>query len=59
MGQKKHKFTVLLLLFIFAFPTLTVKANGMPEINGSSAISFDMDTKELIFTKNIDRTCLL
>ncbi len=54
MGKNKHKFTVLLLLFLFAFPTLTAKANGMPEINGSSALSFDMETKELIFTKNID-----
>ncbi len=53
MRKSWHKISVLLLLLIFTFPQLSVKAD-MPEINGSSAMSFDMDTKELIYTKNID-----
>lgn len=53
MRKSRHKIVAFLLLFLFVFPQLTAKA-AMPEINGSSALSFDLDTKELIFTKNID-----
>lgn len=53
MRRTHHKIFALLLLFLFIFPQLIAKA-AMPEINGSSAISFDLETKELIYTKNID-----
>ncbi len=53
MRKTWHKIPILLLLFFFTFPQLSAKAD-MPEINGSSAMSFDLDTKEIIYTKNID-----
>ncbi len=53
MQKTWRKISILLLLVFFTFPQLSVKAD-MPEINGSSALSFDLDTKELIYTKNID-----
>ncbi|HSR05367.1 MAG TPA: hypothetical protein VLM88_12340 [Proteiniclasticum sp.] len=54
MRKILRKLPALLLLIIFIFPAITVKAD-MPEINGSAAIAFDMETDELIYTKDIDR----
>jgi len=54
MRKILRKLPALLLLIIFIFPAITVKAD-MPEINGSAAIAFDMDTDELIYTKDIDK----
>ena len=54
MRKTLQRIPVIILLLIFMFPAITVKAD-MPEINGSSAISFDMETGELIYTKDIDR----
>lgn len=54
MRKMFQKIPVLLLMFLLLIPAIPAKAE-MPEINGSSAITFDMDTKELIYTKDIDR----
>jgi len=54
MRKTLQRIPVIILLIIFMFPAITVKAD-MPEINGSSAISFDMETGELIYTKDIDK----
>jgi len=54
MRKILRKLPALLLLIIFIFPAITVKA-AMPDINGSAAIAFDMETDELIYTKDIDR----
>ena len=54
MRKILRKIPALLLLIIFMFPALTVKAD-MPEINGSAAIAFDVETDELIYTKDIDK----
>lgn len=54
MRNTLRKIPALLLLIIFLFPVITVKA-AMPEINGSAAIAFDMETEELIYTKDIDK----
>ncbi|MBR0575658.1 D-alanyl-D-alanine carboxypeptidase [Proteiniclasticum sp. BAD-10] len=53
MGKTFKKLSVLLLIMIFLFPNIVVKA-AMPQINGASAVTFDLETGELIFTKNID-----
>ncbi len=54
MRKILRKIPALLLLIIFMLPALTVKAD-MPEINGSAAIAFDLETDELIYTKDIDK----
>lgn len=55
MGNRRHKSIIILLLLVLFMPAAAVKAD-MPEINGSSAITFDLDTDEIIFTKDIDAT---
>lgn len=54
MRKTSRKIPILLLLIIFIFPAITVKAD-MPEINGSAAIAFDLETDEMIYTKDIDK----
>jgi len=53
MRKILRKISVMLLLVVMLFPAFTVKA-AMPVISGSSALSFDLDTGELILTKDID-----
>ncbi|MGB4589163.1 MAG: hypothetical protein WBI17_08035 [Clostridiaceae bacterium] len=53
MKKTLLKVPVILLLMIMLFPSVIAKAE-MPEISGSSALSFDLDTGELILTKDID-----
>ncbi|WP_312649182.1 D-alanyl-D-alanine carboxypeptidase [Proteiniclasticum sp.] len=54
MRKTLQRIPVIILLIIFMFPAISVKAD-MPEINGSSALSFDLETGELIYTKDIDK----
>lgn len=54
MRKILQKIPALLLVMLLLFPAVTAKAD-MPQINGSSALSFDMETGELIYTKDIDR----
>lgn len=54
MKKTLLKIPAFLLLLLLLFPAVAARAE-MPEINGSSSITFDLDTKELIYTKDIDR----
>ncbi len=54
MKKTLLKISSPLLLLLLLFPAVAARAE-MPEINGSSSITFDLDTKELIYTKDIDR----
>lgn len=53
MRNFHKRIPVLLILILFLFPSMTAFAE-MPNINGSSAITFDVETGEIIYTKNID-----
>lgn len=55
MGTKLKRLTASLLLVLMLIPSIAAKA-AMPDINGSSAITFDVVTGEIIFSKNIDET---
>lgn len=54
MKKTCYKISAFLLMLLFLFPAVSARAE-MPVINGSSSITFDMDTRELIYTKDIDR----
>ncbi|MFH5835452.1 D-alanyl-D-alanine carboxypeptidase family protein [Proteiniclasticum sp. C24MP] len=54
MRKTLTKIPALLIIIIFLLPATTVKAE-IPEISGSAAIAFDLETDELIFTKDIDK----
>ena len=54
MRKILQKIPALLLVMLLLFPAVTARAD-MPQVNGSSALSFDMETGELIYTKDIDR----
>lgn len=54
MRKTLTKLPILLLILIFLMPAIPVKA-AIPQITASAAIAFDMETNELIFTKDIDR----
>ena len=53
MKKPLQKWILMLVLFTLLMPGLSVKAD-MPEINGSSAVVFDLDSFELIYTKDMD-----
>lgn len=53
MKKTLRKVPIILLLMIMLFPSVIAKAE-MPVVSGSSALSFDLDTGELILTKDID-----
>lgn len=53
MRNFHKRIPVFLMLVLFLFPSMTAFAE-MPNINGSSAITFDVETGEIIYTKNID-----
>ncbi len=55
MGTKLKRLTASFLLVLMLIPAMVAKAS-MPDINGSSAITFDVQTGEIIFSKNIDET---
>lgn len=54
MRKTLKKLPALLIIIVLLLPATTVKAE-IPQISGSAAIAFDMDTDELIFTKDIDK----
>ncbi|HSP46869.1 MAG TPA: D-alanyl-D-alanine carboxypeptidase family protein [Clostridiaceae bacterium] len=53
MRKLYTRIPAILMLILFLFPSMTAFAD-MPNINGSSAITFDVETGEIIYTKNID-----
>lgn len=55
MGTKFKRLAAVFLLVLMLIPQVVAKAS-MPDINGSSAITFDVKTGEIIFSKNIDET---
>lgn len=45
---------ILFLSLVFSFSFIDVYASDIPTITAKAAITIDVDTKEIIFTKNID-----
>ena len=53
MKENFKKAQIVFLLLIFLFPSTLVKAD-MPTINGQSAITYDLESDEIILSKNPD-----
>lgn len=52
----KFKILTLILFFLIIFSsTAEAEAIAKPEIKGETAITIDVDSKEIIYTKNIDK----
>lgn len=52
--KKRKRLTLFTLIFMFLFSTTAFAATEAPNLIGKAAISVDMDTNEIIYTKNID-----
>lgn len=53
MKEKLTKINIIFLLLIFLLPSSLVKAD-MPTINGQSALTYDVQSEEIILSKNPD-----
>ncbi|MBU3110334.1 D-alanyl-D-alanine carboxypeptidase family protein [Clostridium lacusfryxellense] len=52
--KRRNRLSLLTLVFTLVFSTTVFAAVKPPELIGKAAISVDMDTNEIIYTKNID-----
>jgi len=52
--KRRNRLFLLTLAFTLVFSTTVFAATTPPELIGKAAISVDMDTNEIIYTKNID-----
>ncbi|MBZ9608697.1 D-alanyl-D-alanine carboxypeptidase [Clostridium estertheticum] len=52
--KRKNRLLLFTLVFTLIFSTTVLAAVNPPELIGKAAISVDMDTNEIIYTKNID-----
>lgn len=50
-----RSFLISVIIFIFIFNTNIYAMEPMPDIKGTSAITVDVHTKEIIYSKNIDK----
>ena len=52
--KRTNRLLLFTLVFTLIFSTTVLAAVKPPELLGKAAISVDMDTNEIIYTKNID-----
>ena len=52
--KRRNRLLLFTLIFTLVFSTTVFAASTPPELIGKAAISVDMDTNEIIYTKNID-----
>lgn len=52
--KRRNRLLLFTLIFALIFSTTAFAATTPPELIGKAAISVDMDTNEIIYTKNID-----
>jgi len=52
--KRRNRLLLFTLISTLVFSTTVFAANTPPELIGKAAISVDMDTNEIIYTKNID-----